>query len=283
MEKVVSNDGTTLAFDRTGSGPPVIVVGGAFSYRRWKGFGQLAELLAPQFTVLNYDRRGRGDSGDTRPYAVEREIEDLEAVIEAARGSASVIGFSSGAILGARAAVAGLAIERLALYEPPFLVDDSRTPPPADFAARLDAMLAADRRGEAVGYFMREGMGIPGFLVSLMRFTPFWSSLKATAHTLPYDWALLGDSTVGAPLRAGDWAPAAAETLVMSGERSPAQLRNAARALAEAMPRARHRALAGQSHNVKMRALAPVLTAFFSGSSVAASNGAALGNAAFSA
>ncbi len=262
MDSVRSRDGTTIAFDRLGEGPPIILAGGAFSYRAFPKLVQLAELLAPRFTVINYDRRGRGDSGDTVPYAVQREIEDLQALIDAVGGSASFWGWSSGAVLGLRAAASGIEIEKLALFEPPFIVDDSRPLPPADFAARLDELTAADRRSEATKLFMTKAMGVPGMIVTLMRFSPFWSKLKATAHTLPYDWAILGDNMSGKPLSAEGWASVTAPTLVMAGEKSPAQLRQAALATAEVLPNAEHRELEGQSHNPSMKALAPVLEEF---------------------
>ena len=272
MNTVRSKDGTTIAFDRSGDGPAVILVGGAFSYRAFGKMVELAELLAKDFTVVNYDRRGRGDSADTAPYAVEREIEDLGALIDAVGGSASVWGWSSGAVLGLRAAAHGFAIEKLAMYEPPFFVDDSGRLPPPDFAARLDELTASDRRGEAVKYFMTQGMGVPSLFVTLMRFSPFWSKLKATAPTLRYDWAILGDTVAGRPLVASEWASVAAPTLVMAGEKSPEQLRRAARALVDVLPGSEHRLLKGQSHNVSMKALAPVVAEFFAARGARSSN-----------
>jgi pimeloyl-ACP methyl ester carboxylesterase len=263
MESTRSRDGTSIAFDRTGNGPAVILVGGAFSYRTFKKMTELAELLSERFTVINYDRRGRGDSGDTAPYTVEREIEDLQAVIEAAGGSASVWGWSSGGVLPLRAAIHGLRIEKLAVYEPPFMVDANDRLPPPDFALRLSELVAADRRSDAVRYYMTKGMGVPGMIVTLMRLTPFWPKLKAVAHTLPYDWAVMGDTMAGKPLTAETWAAVTVPTLVIAGEKSPPQLRRAAEALVEVLPDARQRLLPGQSHNPSMKALAPVLEEFF--------------------
>src|SRR5215211_2177358 len=182
IETVRSTDGTTIAFDRLGSGPPLILVGGAFSRRSFRKLVELAELLARDFTVINYDRRGRGDSGDTPPYAVEREIEDVQALIAAAGGSASVWGWSSGGALALRAAASGVRFERIAVYEPPFVVDRSGHVPPADLAVRLERLVAARRRAATVRLFMTEGMGLPRVFVGLMRLTPFWSQLKATAQ-----------------------------------------------------------------------------------------------------
>src|SRR5829696_9175256 len=256
MPYAISADGTRIAYDTTGHGPALVIVGGALSDRRFSKFVKLAELLAGHFTAINYDRRGRGDSGDAPSYAIEREIEDLTAVIEAVGGRASVLGFSSGAVLAARAAAAGAPIDQLALYEPPFLVDDSRTPPAADFLPRLEALLAADRRSDAMRQLFVEGMGMPRVIPAVMRWLPIWRRLERVAHTIPYDWRLLGDDHRGRPLRRADWAPAIVPTIVFSGSKSPAQLRSAARALAAALPRAEHRELAGQSHNPSNKVLA---------------------------
>jgi pimeloyl-ACP methyl ester carboxylesterase len=263
MSHVRSKDGTPIAFDRVGEGPAVVLVGGSFSYRAFPKMVELAELLAHRFTVINYDRRGRGDSGDAQPYAVEREIEDLQALLDGAGGSASAWGWSSGAVLVLRAAAQGLKLKRLALYEPPFMVDASHGLPPPDFATRLMELTSAGRRGAAVRYYMTKGMGVPSAIVALMRFTPFWSKLKAVAHTLPYDWAVLGDTVAGKPLSPSEWAPVTAPALVIAGKKSPAQLRQAAGALAAVLPNAEHYLLEGQSHNVSMPALAPVLKTFF--------------------
>jgi pimeloyl-ACP methyl ester carboxylesterase len=262
METVTSPDGTRIAYDRAGDGPAVILVGGAFSYRAFGKLRQLADLLAPRFTVVNYDRRGRGDSGDGAPYAVEREIEDLAALIDAAGGSASVWGWCSGGTLALRAAAAGLPIERLAVYEPPFLVDGDRFPPP-DLGARLAELVRAGERGRAVRYFMTQAMGVPGPIVTMMRLTPFWPKLKATAHTLPYDWAVMGDTMSGRPLDAAEWSRVTTPTVVLAGEKTEDQLRSGARAIAEVLPHGELRVLERQSHNVAMKRLAPVLEEHF--------------------
>ena len=264
MEKTKSRDRTEIAFDRVGEGPPVILVGGAFSWRRWKGFVELADLLSARFTVLNYDRRGRGDSGDTEPYALEREFEDLQAMISVAGGSASVWGMSSGGILALEAARAGVAIEKIAAYEPPFIVDSSGGLPPDDFVPHVGSLVDRDRRSEAVKYFMARVMGMPSLIPSVMSlWPPMWSKLKATAHTLPYEAALIDPYVRGRPVDDAYWARVATPTLIVSGEKSPEKLRKGATAIATALPNAEHRALAGVSHNVKMRALAPVLEDFF--------------------
>lgn len=263
MNRVRSKDGTEIAFDRFGDGPAVILLGGAFSYRSFPKMVELADLLSKSFTVINYDRRGRGDSGDTPPYDVEREVEDLEALIAGTGGSVSVWGWSSGGVLALRAAAAGLGIDKVAVYETPFMVDAEGHLPPADFAARLEELVVADRRSAAVRHYMTAGMGVPGPIVTLMRLSPFWKKLKAVAHTLPYDWAVMGDTMAGKPLSREEWARVEQPTLVLAGEKSPPELRKAAAALADVLPSAQHRVLQRQSHNPKMKVLAPVLEEFF--------------------
>jgi pimeloyl-ACP methyl ester carboxylesterase len=263
METVTSKDGTRIAYDRYGSGPALILVAGALSQRKFKKFGQLAELLADRFTVINYDRRGRGDSGNTLPYSLEREIEDIEALIQAVGGSASLWGWSSGGALALRAAAAGVGVERVAVYESPFMVDPDEGLPPADYAERLDELVAADRRADAVKLFMRGAVGVPAPFVALMRFMPMWKDLKAVAHTLPYDWAALGAHTMyGEPLQPDEWADVTVPALIAYGSKSPAKLRKGSEAIAEVLPDAELVELDGQTHNVSMKVLAPVLADF---------------------
>lgn len=264
MNTVVSSDGTTIAFDQVGQGPALILVDGALCDRASGPNGPLAAVLAEHFTVLTYDRRGRGDSGDTAPYSVEREIEDLEAVLKEAGGTAYLYGISSGGVLALEAATRGLGIRKLAVYEAPFVVDDTRAPMPPDLAQQFTDLVSANRRGAAVRLFMTEGVGLAAVFVAVMRVLPAWSRLKALAHTLAYDMAVLGDDTgTGGPLPAKRWAAVTAPTLVVGGGKSPAWMQNAMRALAEVVPGARHRTLEGQMHIVKPKALAPVLVEFF--------------------
>ncbi|AKG44601.1 hydrolase [Streptomyces xiamenensis] len=264
---VVSADGTTIAFQRSGSGPAVILVASALADR--SDSAKLAGLLARHFTVINYDRRGRGASGDGARYAVEREIEDIAALLEHCGGSAAVFGSSSGAVLALRAAAAGLDIPRLALYEPPFAVDGDAFGPPADFAGRIDALLAEDRRGEAVKLFMTKAQGMPGLLVASMRLMPgVWSGLTALAPTLPYDIAVMGDTQRGEPLNADEWSSVPSRTLVLTGGKSPEGFHRAARALTEVLPHAEHRTLDGLNHGAVVMApkkLAPSLVPFLGG------------------
>ena len=256
MERVTSGDGTTIAFDRLGDGPPVILVCGASTDR--SANARLATLLAWHFTVFNYDRRGRGDSGDTKPYAVEREVDDLGAVISAAGGSAFVYGTSSGAALALEGAASGLAIRKLALWEPPFVLDEGRRPP-ADQAERYDEMISADQRGDAVEYFMTKVVGLPPEFVAEARNAPFWQAQEALAHTLAYDATVMGDYSLPVERAAAVTAP----TLVMAGGASFPFMRETAQALAEVIPAGQLRVLEGQEHNVAAEALAPVLEEYF--------------------
>ena len=191
MNSVTSKDGTTIEFDRSGDGPTVILVCGGSTDR--SANTHLAALLASHFTVLNYDRRGRGDSGDTPPYAVQREVEDLEALLAEAGGSAFLYGTSSGAALALEAAASGLAITKLALWEPPFILENSRPRPPADTAKTYTELVSAGRRGDAVEYFMAKVVGLPPEFVAQARTQPWWPAQEALAHTLAYDATIMGD------------------------------------------------------------------------------------------
>jgi pimeloyl-ACP methyl ester carboxylesterase len=224
QQTMTSKDGTKIAYEQSGSGPVVILVASSLADR--SDTKRLAALLASRFTVINYDRRGRGLSGDTPPYQVEREIEDIAALINKAGGSACLFGSSSGAVLALRAAASGLDITRLALYEPPFRVDKSHPVLPDDLDKEIAALIEQDRRSEAVKLFMTRAIGVPAAGILLMRLLPgVWSKLTAMAHTIPYDITIMGGSAFGAPLRTDDWAAVQALTLVIGGER--AQLRSA--------------------------------------------------------
>ncbi len=261
MRKVISKDGTPIAFDQSGQGPAIILVGGAFQHRAIDPrTAQLAALLSPQFTVFHYDRRGRGDSGDTAPYAVEREFEDLDALIKEAGGSAFVFGMSSGGVLALEAAARGLAITKLALYEPPFNLDDNARLVSENYTKQLTALLAQGRRGDAVALAMTT-FGSPPEAVAGMRQTPIWSVFESVAPTLAYDNAIMGDSSVPTQRIASVTVP----TVIIDGGASPAFMRNAAQAAADALPNAQRRTLKGQTHDVAPEVLAPVLEEFFIG------------------
>jgi pimeloyl-ACP methyl ester carboxylesterase len=260
--KVFSKDGTAIAFHRIGNGPPVILIDGALCYRGMGQSGQLAELLAQHFTVFTYDRRGRGSSGDTPPYAVEREVEDIATLLSEAGGAAFVWGTSSGAVLAVEAANRLSGIKKLALYEAPFIVDDTR-PTTGDDWDRISAAVAADRRSDAVKLFLKL-VGVPGFVRMLMPLMiPVWSKLKAVAHTLPYDGAIVRENQRGKPLPASRWASVTIPALVMDGGNSPAWMLHANRAFASVLPNAQYRTLKGQTHMLKPKAHAPVLVEFF--------------------
>jgi pimeloyl-ACP methyl ester carboxylesterase len=221
VKTAISGDGARIAYDELGEGPPLVLVGGAFNTRSFGPNGGLAALLAERFTVINYDHRGRGASTDTAPYSVEREVEDIGALIEEAGGSVSVFGISSGATLALEAANRGLNIEKFALYEAPFVVDDSCAPVPNDYLKRLENLVASDRRGAAVRLFMREGVGLPAVVVALMRFMPAWSKLKAVAHTVVYDAALVDDYRRARRYRPNGGPPSRCPHSWRSAERAP--------------------------------------------------------------
>lgn len=261
MQMVTSNDGTRIAFDSAGTGPNLVIVDGATAMRMYDV--PYVAALAPFFTVFTYDRRGRGDSKDTFPYAIEREIEDLDAVIDAAGGTANVLGFSSGAVLALRAAAAGSKITKLAVYEAPFLVDDSRPPLPDNYVEHLDQLVAEGRRGDAVAYFMTVAVGMPEEFVEPMRSEAFWPASESVAHTIAYDGRIMGDTMSGKPLSPEPWASVRVPTLVMTGGNSPEQMHAAGRALMEHLRDGEMRTLPGQDHGPTPDALAPELVRFF--------------------
>ncbi|WP_372664213.1 alpha/beta fold hydrolase [Amycolatopsis kentuckyensis] len=263
MSTTVSADGTKIAYTRAGSGPALVLVDGAMCYRGSSPNDALAKELAAHFTVFTYDRRGRGESGDTGPYAVEREVEDIAALVKEAGGEVFLFGISSGVALALEAA-RSLPVTKLALYEPPFVVDDTRPRVPAGYPARLDAALAEGKPGKAVTMFMTEGVGLGRVTVALMRIMPFWAKLKRVAHTLPYDTALVVDHQAGEPLPAA-WPEVKVPTLVTDGGKSPEWMRHGVASLARVLPSAEYRTLPGQTHIVKAAALAPVLKEFYLG------------------
>ncbi|MCK9410609.1 MAG: alpha/beta hydrolase, partial [Bacteroidetes bacterium] len=196
MNTVISKDGTTIAYDKIGNGQPIILIDGALCYRSFGPMPKIAPLLAKHFTVFMYDRRGRGDSTDKKPYSVEREVEDIEALMNEAGGSAFLLGLSSGAGLAICAAEKGLKIKKMALYEPPFVWDKNSGKPAVDHEAALKKILATGQRGKAVKYFMVTMVGAPAIAAFIMQLLPMWKKLKAVAHTLPYDSAIMGNWSV---------------------------------------------------------------------------------------
>jgi pimeloyl-ACP methyl ester carboxylesterase len=259
MNRVISKDGTTIAFDQLGKGPAIILVGGAFQHRAIDpSTAQLASLLSRHFTVFHYDRRGRGDSGDTAPYAVGREVEDLEALIKEAGGLAFVFGMSSGAVLALEAAARGLNITKLALYEPPFNLDNSARSASENYTKQLTTLLAEGRRGDAAALAMTT-WGAPAEAVAGMRQTPIWSAFESVAPTLAYDNAIMSDGS----MPTDDAKVVKVPTLVLDGGNSPAFMQYAADALAKVLSNAHRRTLGGQTHDVAPEVLAPVLEEFF--------------------
>ncbi|GAA2086560.1 alpha/beta hydrolase [Streptomyces albiaxialis] len=288
---VTSRDGTALAYRATGvgsapeaeagSGPPVVMVDGALGVGTAPMAASLGVPLRPDFTVVDYDRRGRGRSGDTPPYAVAREVEDLAALIDAVGGRAHLCGFSSGGALALEAADAlPHRVVGLALYEPPFVLDADRPPLPDDFAARVREAVAAGRRDEAVTLFLTEALLVPPEAVPSIREpaepptvegadgpvpVPTWREMEEIAHTLAYDAEILDGRVSGRPLPSGSWPHVTAPTLALAGGESEPSAHTAARAVAEAIPGARYRVLEGQGHRPAPRALAPLLRDFFGG------------------
>jgi Alpha/beta hydrolase family len=258
METVTSADGTTIAFDQIGSGPPLVLVAGASCDRAVDA--RIADALAGHFTVLNHDRRGRGDSTDTLPYAVEREIEDLEILLAAAGGSAVVVGLSSGAVLAAHAGAAGLPIAHLVMWEPPFRLDAAARRAALEYAERTTALLADGRRGDALELFMTV-VGLPAEAIAGMRQSPYWELGERLAPTLAYDAAVMGDGGIPAER----FAAITAHTAVFTGGASPDWSRAAGKAAAEAIPGATYAELPGQTHDVAPDALATAVHEFVSG------------------
>jgi pimeloyl-ACP methyl ester carboxylesterase len=263
MTQAISKDGTVIAYERSGKGAPLILVDGALCSRAFGPMPKLAPRLAPHFTVYVYDRRGRGQSGDTLPHSRQREVEDIAALIQEAGGSAFVAGRSSGAALALEAAASGLDIKKVAGYEPPY-VDDGGQGRGAEHERQLKSLLAAGDRAGAVKYFMRVMVGIPAPFVVMMQLMPWiWPRMKAVAHTLPYDAAVM----TGFKVPTGRLASIEIPTLVMHGSKTDVRLQKAARAVADAVPGAQHRTLAGQTHNVAPAVLTPAILEFFTADS----------------
>ena len=263
VASVTSADGTSIAFERLGSGPAVIVVGGATCDRAMTR--PLSEELARNFTVFNYDRRGRGDSGDTAPYAVGHEVEDLGALIAEAGGTAAVYGHSSGAGLALHAAARGLPISGLALHEPPYAPDsEEERRSSREYGEQLETILAEDRPGDAVALFMTT-VGTPAEVVEGMRNEPWWAGMEEVAPTLAYDSEIMGDVSKGGTVPKDLVGTVTIPTLVLCGGASPDWMIEVGRQIAEDLPNGRFGILDGQEHVVPPEILAPVLAEFFEG------------------
>jgi pimeloyl-ACP methyl ester carboxylesterase len=261
MPFVTSSDGTRIGYSVVGAGPAIILVDGALCWRASGPAGPLAARLQDRFTVYTYDRRGRGESGDTTPYAVAREVEDLAAVIGAAGGAAAVYAISSGVGLALAAANAGLPISKMVLYEFPILIDDTRHVP-ADYATTMDALIAKGDNAGAVKHFMGTGVGVPKFAIFMMGLMGIFKKLAPVGPTLAYDTRLVTPLWTYAPPSPETWPNVTMPVLAIGGGKSDAWMRNAQLALSKALPNAIHKTLPGQNHMVAPTAIAPMIKTF---------------------
>lgn len=260
---VASEDGSRIAYEVRGAGPVLVVVEGALCHRTMGAFDELAPIMADRFTVVGYDRRGRGESEPgSSPYGVQREVEDLVAVLTTVGPDAFVFGMSSGAALSLEAARQGLTSSRLAVYEPPFILDDSHRPDDPESTQQLRDLVAAGRRTRATQVFMR-ALGMPGPLVAVLPLLPMWKRLTAAADTLPHDFEIVSPYRRGVALPEGHYSAIRSDTLLIAGGKSPDYMRTAATAIAAQIPGARTAVLEGQTHEVKAEVLAPVLAEHF--------------------
>ncbi len=268
MSYVSSKDGTKIAFTKVGQGPALILVDGALCYRDFGPAKSFADSLKDQFTVYMYDRRGRGESGDTQPYSLQKEIEDIDAITGLAGGSVYLFGQSSGGVLAIEAAnvLGSSKVKRVAVYETPLFVDDTRKPLPDGFMDELLNYIRSGKNGAAVKQFMRL-VGTPSFFVAIMPLTPMWKKLKVVGSTLPYDFAFMKDKQQGKPLSAKQWPNATMPTLALAGGKSPAWMKNAVKQVSQVLPNANYQEVPGQNHMVKAAVLAPLISDHFTGKS----------------
>lgn len=270
MAYVTSKDGTKIAYTKTGSGPALIIVDGALCYREFGPSKQLSEKLKDKFTVFSYDRRGRGESGDSKDYEPMREVEDLEVLIDEAGGHAALFGQSSGGALVLEAANhLGKKVESFAMYEDPFFVDNTRSSLPDGFIAEMKSNIAAGKRGQAVKMFMKL-VGTPSFMVAIMPIMPMWSKLEAVAHTLPYDFSFMAEHQQGTPLKKGEWPNATQPALAGVGGKSPKWMQNSMHQVNDVLKNSSLVTLPGQTHMVKADVLVPELEKFFTSKQVSA-------------
>ncbi len=262
METVISKDGTALAFDRLGAGAALIMMGGGLNDRQQAA--ELASLLAPHFTVFNYDRRGRSDSGDTQPYAVSKEIDDLNAVIGVAGGSAMLFANCTGGMLALEAVAQGVPITRLALYEPPYIVGDAHARLDQEFRTNITHLLDSGRPGDAVTHFLERGIGLPSEVLDRVQKMPMWPLLESLATTLPYDLAIAGDNSMPIERLPLVTVP----TLVIDGGRSPQWQRDSVQALVDALPNATRHSIEGLTHTIVPESVAPVVQGFLAAAHV---------------
>lgn len=259
MDTVKSNDGTAIAYDLIGEGPPVVLISGGLNQRIM--YGKLVGPLSEQHTVFNYDRRGRGDSGDGDPdtYTIEREIEDLATVIDAIGEPASVFGNCTGGIIALHAAAAGVPMEKLGLYEPPWAVGGDKPVAGPDYLDRLKALIDAGKRDEAIMMFQKEAVGASDEFVQRLRNHPAWPIIVGLAHTLVYDRVVVGDGSIPADVIRKVDVP----TLLMEGGASSSWQRNACTEVANLLPNVQREVLPGQGHVFPLVESAPYLLKFF--------------------
>jgi pimeloyl-ACP methyl ester carboxylesterase len=256
IDTIRSDDGTTIAYEVLGAGPPVVIVAGANCDAAVSR--PLAEALAEFHTVVNYDRRGRGGSADTAPYSVAREVEDLRAMLGRAGGTASIYGHSSGAALALHAAAAGLSVDRLVLHEPPYVADDAQAQESREYAAALERALSAGRRSDAAALFLRR-VGAPAAAVEAMQTQPWWGRMEAFAPTLAHDSEVMGFPTTGGLLPVELVQLVRAPTLVLSGANSPEWMTRVGGRIAELIPRSRQQVLPGQGHVSPPEVVVPLI------------------------
>ncbi len=263
MAFVTSKDGTRIGYSAIGSGPAIVLVDGAMCSRDMGPATPLAEELKDRFTVYTYDRRGRGESGDTKPYATQREVEDLAAVIEAAGGNVAIYAISSGVAVSLETAntLPG-SIRSMVLYEAPFFTDASRKPVPADYVQRMDALVAAGDNAGAVKHFMQNGIALPWYALLMMQLFGMFRKMAPVGATLPYDTAFVAPFWTYKPLPAGRWSKATMPVLVIGGGKSDEWMQNAQKAIAANLPNAQHTTLKGQNHMVAPSAIAPLIKEF---------------------
>ena len=259
MTTIISKDGTKIAYNKTGNGPTVILVDGAFCSKDFGPTPKLVPVLANYFTVINYDRRARGDSSDTQPYLVQREIEDIEALINVAGGTAHLYGVSSGGALSIQAVASDLPVKKLVVFEPPYYTDSRRHKPQSDAVQQLKQMIAEGRKKDAVKFYLRKVIGVPAIVPFILRLTSNWSKMISNANSLPYDAAVMGNFLVPNEILASINIP----TMVIASTKSPQSLQKPVELVAKALPTAEHKILKGQIHNVPPKTLVPVLAEFY--------------------
>ncbi|RYE10380.1 MAG: alpha/beta hydrolase [Hyphomicrobiales bacterium] len=263
MPFVTSRDGTQIGYSVVGSGPPIVLVDGAMCWREMGPATALATELKGEFTVYTYDRRGRGESGDTRPYATTREVEDLEAIIDAAGGSVAIYAISSGVLVALETAnaIPGK-ITGLVLYEAPIFTDSTRKPVPTDYVQVMDQLVASGDNAGAVKYFMQKGIDVPWYALLMMQLFGMFRKMAPVGPTLPYDTAFVAPLWTYRPIPPGRWRNATMPVLAIGGAKSDEWMQNAQKAIAANLPNAQHQTLPGQNHMVAAPAIAPMIREF---------------------